>query len=838
MSYTYVGAGSNSNSGIYRITLRLYRDCESTGAQLDQTAAITVYQNGIAGIYRDLQVPIGTTDVLQLSSPGPCIDNAPNVCYQIGTYTTDIELPFSGGGYTVAYQRCCRIENITNINNSVNAGATYMAVIPGTATGGASPKNSSPIFRGRDTVLICEDNPFIYDFSATDAEGDSLVYTYEDAYNFQQSGSPQPSTAQPPPYESVSYRFGFSALRPMGSGVILNPFTGIMSGTAPASGIYVVTVAVLEYRGGLLINRHRKDLHIKVAPCSIAAADLDPEYINCDGLVLTFQNKNSSPLIRNYFWDFGVDGIKTDTANIARPTFTYPDTGVYKVMLITNRGEECTDTAYTLARVFPKFSAGFTVLESCKNIPFQFTDTSKATFGTVNSWRWSFGNPLINPDIATTASPTYAYPTSGSYQVQLIVASSKGCRDTVEKTINVLDKPVIQRTNDTVICARDTLQLQALGVGTVKWTPSTGLSNPDIPNPLAYPLVPTKYYVSIISAPGCEAADSVFVDVKQFVTLDAGNDTTICLTDTVRLTLRSDGLRFQWQPAATLDDPSIKTPLATPTQTTLYQVTASIGSCVSSDGVRVTTVPYPTVTISPDVAICYDDTIRLTASGGNAYRWSPSVGLSNNQIPDPLAFPLQSTTYRVAVRDNKGCPKASFDTVRVTVLPAVRAFAGNDTTIVVGQPLQLQASGGDYYEWTPPTGLSDANTPDPTSVLDDDMIYLLKVTTDAGCFAYDTLRIRVFKTEPDIFVPSAFTPNGDRLNDVLTPIPVGVSEIAFFKVYDRWGNLVFSTDQIGKGWDGRIKGKDQPNDTYVWHVRGTAYTGKVIYKKGTVTIIR
>jgi gliding motility-associated-like protein len=214
------------------------------------------------------------------------------------------------------------------------------------------------------------------------------------------------------------------------------------------------------------------------------------------------------------------------------------------------------------------------------------------------------------------------------------------------------------------------------------------------------------------------------------------------------------------------------------------------------------------------------------------------VGLSNNQIPDPLAFPLQSTTYRVAVRDNKGCPKASFDTVRITVLPAVRAFAGNDTTIVVGQPLQLQASGGDYYEWTPPNGLSDANIPDPVIVLDDDMMYLLKVTTTAGCFAYDTLRIRVFKTEPDIFVPSAFTPNGDRLNDVLTPIPVGVSEIEFFKVYDRWGNLVFSTAQFGKGWDGRIKGKDQPNDTYVWHVRGTAYTGQVIYKKGTVTIIR
>jgi hypothetical protein len=127
----------------------------------------------------------------------------------------------------------------------------------------------------------------------------------------------------------------------MGRNVTLNSFTGNMSGVAPESGIYVVTVSVLEYRGGVLINRHRKDLHIKVAPCSIAGADLQPEYITCDGFNLTFQNRNNSSLIKTWSWDFGIQGTNSDTSSQQRPTFIFPDTGVYKVTLITNRGQDC-----------------------------------------------------------------------------------------------------------------------------------------------------------------------------------------------------------------------------------------------------------------------------------------------------------------------------------------------------------------------------------------------------------------------------------------------------------------------------------------------------------------
>lgn len=103
MSYEYLGDGSQAGSGRYRITLRLYRDCQSTGSALDQTAAITIFQTGFNAVFRDLQVPISRTETAQLSTPGPCISNAPAVCYQIGVYYAEVELPFSANGFTVTY---------------------------------------------------------------------------------------------------------------------------------------------------------------------------------------------------------------------------------------------------------------------------------------------------------------------------------------------------------------------------------------------------------------------------------------------------------------------------------------------------------------------------------------------------------------------------------------------------------------------------------------------------------------------------------------------------------------------------------------------------------------
>jgi gliding motility-associated-like protein len=98
--------------------------------------------------------------------------------------------------------------------------------------------------------------------------------------------------------------------------------------------------------------------------------------------------------------------------------------------------------------------------------------------------------------------------------------------------------------------------------------------------------------------------------------------------------------------------------------------------------------------------------------------------------------------------------------------------------------------------------------------------------------------VKIFRTSPQIFVPTAFTPNGDGRNEIVAPVAVGLTKIDYFRIFNRWGQLVFQTTVNGKGWDGKIGGKDQGTATYVWIVKGTDFTGKGVFAKGSVTLIR
>jgi gliding motility-associated-like protein len=191
--------------------------------------------------------------------------------------------------------------------------------------------------------------------------------------------------------------------------------------------------------------------------------------------------------------------------------------------------------------------------------------------------------------------------------------------------------------------------------------------------------------------------------------------------------------------------------------------------------------------------------------------------------------------------DVLGCPKPNYDTVLVTVLPDIVPFAGNDTLVVVGQPVQFNATGGSSYEWIPATGLDNPNIENPIGTYGpetDSITYTVRVYNDAGCYDSAFIKVTVFKTVPSVFVPTAFSPNGDGLNDELRPIAVGIQRINYFRIYNRWGQMVFSTTTNGKGWDGRISGTPQGSNVFVWMLSAVDYLGNVITDKGTVTLVR
>jgi len=266
---------------------------------------------------------------------------------------------------------------------------------------------------------------------------------------------------------------------------------------------------------------------------------------------------------------------------------------------------------------------------------------------------------------------------------------------------------------------------------------------------------------------------------------------------------------------------------------------ASLGSCIKEDQKVVKVVPYPDAVIDPPLAsICYGDSIQLSASGGSSYQWSPARGLSNPATNQLVASPVKTTTYTLTVTDTLGCPKPVDTQLQLVVVPPIQAFAGNDTIITTGQSFQLHATGGDLYRWSPSDGLSDPTIPNPTVNGDKDIVYALKVSVEPeGCFGYDSISVRYIKG-PDAYVPTAFTPNGDGQNDVFRPIPVGITDIKYFRVYNRWGQLVYKTSSYMKGWDGTYKGKPAEQGTYVWMLKAEDFNGDPIVKKGAVTLIR
>lgn len=846
----YTLTSQNGNQYTYHVTLKLYRDCFSTGAQLDPSAAIGIFDRvNHSLVWSNTSVPMSQTVQLQIGAPNPCITNPPQVCYQVGYYEFDVTLPGNANGYLISYQRCCRIVGINNLINSSSVGATYTAEIPGTSGTATGPANNSARFAAQDTVIICASKDFSYNFGAIDPDAsDNLTYSFCSAYPGGGSTGgvcgtcTAPAPPATPPYVTVPYSSGYSSNAPLGTSVNINPNTGLITGLAPPPGIYVVTVCVNEIRNGILIATQRKDLQIKVADCDFAAAELPISATFCDDFTTTFQNLTPSALIYAWHWDFGVSSMNNDTSNLQSPSFTYPDTGLYTIKLVVNPGGLCTDSATMQLGIYPGFFPDFTSSGICVNKPTVFTDQTTTVYGTVNNWRWDFGETTMLSDTSRSQHPAYSYPTTGTKVAQLIVQSSKGCVDTVYKDVIIIDKPPIALAfRDTLICNIDTLQLSATGSGAFSWSPNYNIISANTGTPLVYPKTTTWYKVQL-DENGCINDDSVRVRVVDRVTLTVRPDTTFCAGDSVQLSASTDGLQFTWTPTANLSNPNILNPVANPTSTSTYQLRASIGKCFSIDDVTLFPVPYPLADAGPDIEICYDTKTQLNGNViASNYFWRPQSTLSNPNILNPVAYPRFTTNYILTATDTLGCPKPGFDTVVVTVLPRVTASAGRDTLIVAGQPLQLQAAGGENYLWTPPTWLNNTSVADPIARIGpniDSIRYHVYVTDMLGCLDSASVLVKIFKTNPQVFVPTGFTPNGDGRNDYLKPIAVGIERIEYFRVYNRWGQLVFSTTVNEHGWDGRIGGKPQSTNTYVWMVKAVDYTGKPIFQKGTSTLIR
>jgi gliding motility-associated-like protein len=217
-----------------------------------------------------------------------------------------------------------------------------------------------------------------------------------------------------------------------------------------------------------------------------------------------------------------------------------------------------------------------------------------------------------------------------------------------------------------------------------------------------------------------------------------------------------------------------------------------------------------------------------------SYNWQFGNGNTSTDI-NPIATFSKTGNYIVQLTATSvnGCSGGYSKQFNIAPM---NVSAGNDTIAATGLPIQLHASGGKYYEWEPPDFLNNPTSDHPVATLERDQAYHVKVTDAEGCTAYDDVKIRVIKG-PNIYVPNAFTPNGNA-NRIFRPILVGIRELNYFSIYNRWGQLLYQTNEDGKGWDGRAGGKQQPEGTYVWMVGAKDLQGNLILRKGVVVLIR
>lgn len=439
----------------------------------------------------------------------------------------------------------------------------------------------------------------------------------------------------------------------------------------------------------------------------------------------------------------------------------------------TNNSPNCNNGVFKFDFESPLVVASFNATDTiCVNEPIDFDNTSSGGV----TYSWNFGDNTTSGLV----EPSHNYNSPGTYTVTLVANSPIACNlsDTAVATIVVSGvTPTASVSNDTIVCgSAGPITLTGNSFGTASnflWS-----DQPDFSNQLnsslsdsiivVNPTVSTTYYLSTFNNIGCATVDSVVV-----------------------------------------------------------------------------TISLSNLSISPAISICADDTIPLTvlnADPGSTFNWSPTSGIVSGQGTNTiLVNPPNTTNYTVQVNAPSGCTSSESANVTVSQLNGSTVNATATPPIIQsGNSSQLQASptNGVSYAWSPSASLNNPNIANPVATPLSSTWYQL-IITDGVCTAGDSVLVRVGELicgEPDIFVPNAFSPNGDLSNDTLFVRGNYITEMEF-RVFDRWGEKVFESTELSTGWDGTYKGKRVDPAVFVYYLEVVCGDGQTFFKKGNITVV-
>jgi gliding motility-associated-like protein len=329
--------------------------------------------------------------------------------------------------------------------------------------------------------------------------------------------------------------------------------------------------------------------------------------------------------------------------------------------------------------------------------------------------------------------------------------------------------------------------------------------------------------------------------------VDVGADTVICRFSPINLQA-SGADNYVWDFKPSLSCLNCPSPVAIPDSTITYAVTGSNSfGCTNRDSIIVRVNQQFNMQVGPGDTICVGESTTLRAMGAQVYEWTPSTSLANPLAANTKASPTTTTTYQVIGRDSLGCFSDSGRiTVQVYQIPQIDIVTGTALNLNVGSKITLNTKSSadiNKWSWTPAKALSCIDCPNPEATPLETTTYKVTGTNDGGCVSTDEITITVICNNGSVYIPNTFSPNGDGSNDVFFPRGSTNFMVRTFKVFDRWGELLYAknnitTNSAADGWDGTFNGAKLTPDVYVYCVDVICGNGTILPIKGNVSLIR
>jgi gliding motility-associated-like protein len=449
-------------------------------------------------------------------------------------------------------------------------------------------------------------------------------------------------------------------------------------------------------------------------------------------------------------------------------------------------------------------------------------------------YTWTTGLSLSDSSIANPfALPLFA----STYTV--VVLDSNNCQDSASIFVN-LSMTSFTPLPDETICLGDSVLLSLPNGVNPIWS-GDSLSCLNCLQTIASPSDSNNYTVAYYDNNNCLIRDSLQIQVLDLTQLEALGSDTICLGDTIQLNvLGNNNAPIQWLPNYALSNNTSVNPLAYPVIDTQYVVQIQQGACVANDTISIYIRPQTAINTA-DISYCIGDSAQLIATGNSTtYNWSPSISLSNPSLQNPMVTTSNNQVYQVIGTGICNADTA-YANVQVYTYPSIQLDSSVSAVLGTTITLDVSTNSNADFNWTPSADLSCNNCPNPSWIVSQNQTFYVTVSNSFGCPVSDSIVVRfISDCTPDlVFVPNAFSPDSDGHNDVLYAQSGVVQEIENFQIYNRWGELVFETDDLLEGWDGTFKGQVvEPNVFGYFLIFRCPNTGEKMLKKGNVTILR